>query len=353
NGQPGAPAKIRIRGTTSLMGSNQPLYVIDGIPVVAESNIPQGGTQGQNLAQALDQQGLNTPIGNINASDIASISILKDASAGAIYGSRAANGVIIITTKSGKFEQKPTFNFDYSLSTQKANTLDVLNAEQFREVTTTAVANGTIDNAYTKSVLDGTYFGNADTNWEDELAPANPITQNANLSLQGGGEHSRYYTALGMNTQNGIFKSTGFDRYSFKLNLDTNITDRWSFGVKTNISFSDQHALDGSVTDRMYIFRPDLPVFDEDGNYTVSTAYSLENPVALAQASNQNNTFLALGSISAELEIIKGLTAKTLLSMNYNSGKQKSVYPYFTGRGGWNSNTGFGDGYAQESRSNF
>src|SRR5690606_27817144 len=106
-------------------------------------------------------------------------------------------------------------------------------------------------------------------------------------------------------------------------------------------------------TDRMYIFRPDLPVFDEDGNYTVSTAYSLENPVALAQASNQNNTFLALGSIFTELEIIKGLTAKTLLSMNYNSGKQKSFYPYFTGRGGWNSNTGFGDGYAQESRSNF
>lgn len=353
NGQPGAPARIRIRGTTSLMGSNQPLYVIDGIPVVAESNIPSGGSEGSNLANALEQQGLNTPIGNLNSNDIASITVLKDASAGAIYGSRAANGVIIITTKRGKFSDKPRFNFDYSLSTQEPRTLDVLNAEQFRNVTTTAVENGTINNAYTRSVLDGSYFGNSDTNWEEELSPSNPITQNFYLSLQGGNETTRYLTALGVKTEEGVFENTSFDRYTFKLNLDSQISSKWKFGVNTHFSFSDQNALDGSVTDRMYIFRPDLPVFDDNGNYSFSTGYSLENPVALSQATNENKTFLLLGSLFTELEIFEGLVAKTLLSMNYNNGLQNSFYPKFTFRGGWSTSNGDGDGYAQESRSNF
>ena len=96
-GQPGAAARIRIRGSSSLLGSNQPLYVIDGIPVEATSNIPNNGA----VTNAFAQQGLNTPLGNINSNDIESISILKDASAAALYGSRAANGVVIITTKRG------------------------------------------------------------------------------------------------------------------------------------------------------------------------------------------------------------------------------------------------------------
>jgi TonB-linked SusC/RagA family outer membrane protein len=353
NGQPGAPSKIRIRGTTSLSGSNQPLYVINGIPIVMESNIPIGGTEGQNLGQNLDQQGLNTPIGNLNTNDIESISVLKDASAAAIYGSRAANGVIIINTKSGTIDDTPRFNMDYSMSTTTPKSLDVLDAAKFKEVWQTAVANGTINNAFTQSVLDGSYFGTANTNWEKEIAPATPLTQNFNLSIQGGNPNTRYFATIGANSQDGIYKDSGFDRYSFLLNFDTKMTDKLLFTVKSNVSFSDQKALDGSLTERIYIFRPDVPVKDENGRYSISSGYSLENPVALSKATNRNKTLLLLNSFSGELELAKGLKAKTLLSINYNNGIQNSFYPKFTFRGGWNRNTGDGPGYSQESRTNY
>lgn len=353
NGQPGAPARVRIRGTTSLQGSNQPLYVIDGIPVVPDSNIPTQGRGGQNLGSELAQQGLNTPIGNININDIESISVLKDASAGAIYGSRAANGVIIITTKTGKYGQGSKFNVDYSVSIQEPKTLDVLNAEQFKKVTLTAVQNGVINNAYTQSVLDGSYFGNVDTNWESMLKPSMALTSNFNINVQGGNESTRYFSAVGANNQEGSFKGSKFDRYSFKLNLNTKINEIWDFGVTSNLSFSEQQALDGALVDRMYIFRPDLPVYDNDGGYSFSQGYALENPVALSKARNSNQTLLLLTSIFTELKISEGLKARTLISLNYNNGNQFSFYPRFTSRGGWHRLTGEGDGYAQESKGNF
>ena len=353
NGQPGAPARIRVRGTTSLFGSNQPLYIIDGVPVVPNGNIPVGGTEGGNLGNELNQQGLNTPIGNINTSDIASISILKDASAGAIYGSRAANGVIIIETKKGNFGGEPRFTGEVSVSTQSPRTLDVLNAEQFQQVTTEAIENSTIRNAYAESVLDGSYFGSADTNWEDVLSPSSPITTTLNLNAQGGNQKTSYYTSIGANTQDGVFENTGFDRYSFKLNLDTEISEIWNFGVTSSISYTGQEALDGGVTDRMYIFRPDLPVFDETGHYSVSSGYNLENPAALAQGSNNNQTLLLLTSFFTELELFNGLKAKTQFSLNYNNGIQQSFFPKYTLTGGWSRFSGDGDGYAQESRSQF
>ncbi len=353
NGQPGAPSKIRIRGTTSLSGSNQPLYVINGIPVVMESNIPVGGTEGQNLGQNLDQQGLNTPIGNLNVNDIESITVLKDASAAAIYGSRAANGVIIINTKSGTIDDTPRFNMDYSMSTSSPKSLSVLDADLFKQVWQTAVRNGTTNNAFTQSVLDGSYFGTANTNWEKEIAPVTPVTQNFNLSIQGGNRGTRYFSTIGANTQDGIYAGSGFDRYSFLLNFDTKMSEKLTFGVKSNTSYSDQKALDGSLTERIYVFRPDVPVKDDKGIYSISSGYSLENPVALSKATNRNKTLLILNSFSIELELLKGIKAKSMLSINYNNGIQNSFYPKYTFRGGWSRTTGDGDGYAQESRTTY
>ncbi|WP_179333182.1 SusC/RagA family TonB-linked outer membrane protein [Winogradskyella costae] len=351
SGQPGAAARIRIRGTTSLLGSNQPLYVIDGIPVAPNSNIPTGGSEGNNLGSELNQEGISTPIGNINTSDIESISVLKDASAAAIYGSRAANGVIIINTRQGTFSSKTKFQLNISTSTQSAQTLDVLNASQFRNILTTAVGSGTRDDAFTRSVLDGSYFGDADTNWEDELSPGAPISSNYNLNIRGGSEKSRYSMTLGVNTQDGVYNNTGFNRYNFSTNLDTKINDNWTFGSKVNISSSDQDAVDGGLTQLIYDFRPDVPVFDTDGNYSFSPQYTQENPVARSKALNNNKTFLLLGSIYTELKLAEGLNFKTLFSLNYNDGNQKSFYPEFTFVGGWDRNIGNGDGYAQESRS--
>ena len=351
SGQPGGATRIRIRGNTSLLGSNQPLYVIDGIPVVPSSNIPKGGSEGNRLGSELDNEGISTPIGNINASDIESISILKDASAAAIYGSRAANGVIIINTKQGVYFGKTKFEADVSVTTQSARTLEVLNAAQFKRAWTTAVENGTRNDAFASAVLDGSYFGNADTNWEDEVSPGAPVSTSYNLRVLGGSEKTRYSTSLGINTQDGVYRNTGFDRYSFTLNLDTKITDNWKFGTKVNLSSTEQDAVDGGLTQLTYDFRPDLPVFDEEGSYSFSTQYSMENPVARSKATNNNKTFLLLGSLYTQLELTEGLDFKTFFSVNYNSGNQQSFYPLFTFTGGWDRNQGNGNGYAQESRS--
>lgn len=353
SGQPGAAARVRIRGTTSLLGSNQPLYVIDGIPVVPNSNIPLGGTEGSRLGDELAKEGISTPIGNISTADIESISVLKDASAAAIYGSRAANGVIIITTKQGNYSGKTKFVASASTSVQFAQTLDVLNAAQFKDLWTTAVENGTRNDAFAASVLDGSYFGNADTNWEKEIGPGNPVTSVYNLNVYGGSEKTRYSTSLGVNTQEGVYKNTGFDRYNFNFNIDNKINEKWTFGTKVNLSTTDQEAIDGGITQLTYTFRPDLPVFDEDGNYSVSPQFNSENPVARSQGTNTNNTFLVLGSIYTELEILKDLKFKTLFSINYNTGNQKSFYPLYTAIGGWSRLAGNGDGYAQESRSRY
>tara|TARA_R110002049_G_scaffold306093_3_gene503988 strand:- start:5248 stop:8691 length:3444 start_codon:yes stop_codon:yes gene_type:complete len=351
SGQPGAAARVRIRGNTSLLGSNQPLYVIDGIPVAPNSNIPIGGSEGRRLGNELNQEGLSTPLGNINSADIESISVLKDASATAIYGSRAANGVIIINTKQGVYSSETKFNANVSVSTQSAQTLEVLNAQQFREVWTAAVENGTRDDAFARAVLDGSYFGNVDTNWEDEVSPGTPFTTNYNLNVLGGSENTRYSTSLGINTQDGVYNNTGFDRYSFTLNLDSKINRNWTFGSKINISSTEQDAKDGALTQLTYSFRPDIPVFDEDGNYSFSLQSNRENPVALSQATNNNKTLLLLGSIYTQLKLTKGLNIKTLFSINYNAGNQQSFYPSYTNVGGWFRLRGNGDGYAQESRS--
>ncbi|UNY98638.1 TonB-dependent receptor [Zhouia spongiae] len=355
NGQPGAAAKVRIRGTTSLFGSNQPLYVIDGIPVVPNGNIPAAdNAAGGRLGDELNSQGLSTPIGNISIDNIESISVLKDASAAAIYGSRAANGVIIITTKQGMFNSKPAFEFNTTVSMQAPQTLDVLNAEQFRDVWTTAVENRGLSNSFSQSVLDGSYFGNANTNWEDEVSPGAPIATNYSFSVYGGSENTRYSTSLNVLSHDGAYENSKFNRYAYMLSLDTQFSERLKFGSKVNLSFTDQSSPDGGLTQLTYRFRPDLPVYNEDGTYSTSPTYFSDNPVARSKATNNNNTFMLLTSLFAEYEILDGLTYKPLIAVNYTNGNQDSFYPGFTFRGGWWPFTGGdGDGYAQESTSNF
>jgi len=352
-GQPGAAARVRIRGTTSLFGSNQPLYVINGIPVAPNSNIPAGGAGGRGLGSSLEEQGLNTPLGNINSNDIASISVLKDASATAIYGSRAANGVIIIETKRGVYSSTPTFDANYSYSTQSAQTLDVLNAAQYKEVWTTAVENSSSTNAFAQSVLDGSYFGDVgvDTNWEDEVSLRNPATQVFNFSVRGGSEKTRYNTSVGINRQDGVYDNSNFDRFSFNLNLDTQLNSRLRFGTDLNLSQTDQTSPDSDLTNLVYTYRPDVPVYDDDGLFLKSRSL-FQNPVALSKAINNNKTLLLLGTLFAELKLAEGLKFKTSFSLNYNAGNQYSYYSRFTNRGGLSffSNEE-GDGYAQESRS--
>lgn len=343
SGQPGSATRVRIRGTSSLLGSNQPLYVVDGIPVVAESNIPDNGAA---INTNMIRQGLNSPLGNINMEDIESISVLKDASATAIYGSRAANGVVIITTKQGK--GTPTYTFSTSLSYQKAQTEKMLNAQQFRELWTEAANNSTSTAAIVQDIKNGSYFGNGNTDWVKEVTPGDPLTKNINFSISGSTEKVRYYSSISAQDQMGSFENAYFKRYSFLLNLNVAASKSINLGTSVNLSSSTQGSPDGALLSRIYSFRPDLPVYDSAGNYSFSDYHNFENPVALATATNVNRTGLLLGSIFGEIKFAKSFTFKSSLALNYNIGKQRSYYPSHTNMGGF-TRTGPGPGFASES----
>lgn len=347
SGQPGSATRVRIRGSSSLLGSNQPLYVVDGIPVVAEGNIPDDGSA---TNTALIRLGLNSPLNNISPELIESITILKDASATAIYGSRAANGVVIITTKNGSLVKKPAYTFTSSISTQKALTDKALNAQQFREIWTEAAQNSTSTAAIIQEILDGSYFGDADTDWEKELSPANPLTKNIGFSISGGSEKIRYFSSLNFQDQQGSLANAFFKRYSFLVKLDLAASEKVNLGTSVNLSSSLTGAPDNGLLTRLYTFRPDLPVYDETGQYAYSDYNNFENPVALSKATNTNGTVLLLGSVYGELKFARDFKFRSVLSMNYNAGNFKSFYPSFTTLGGFTRATGPGPGVAQESK---
>lgn len=345
-GQPGGATKVRIRGSSSLMGSNQPLYIVDGVPVVAEGNIPDNGNS---VNQTLIREGLSSPLNNLSPNDIESISILKDASATAIYGSRAANGVVIITTKKGSATKGPVYSFNTSVSFQKAQTLDVLNADQFRELWTEAANNSTSTALVVQQMRNGTYFKDANTNWEKELSPANPLSRILNFSASGGNEKMRYYTSIGATTHEGTFDNSDFDRKNLLVNLDFQASTNLKFGTSINLSNSGQTSPDGTLFAKMYTYRPDLPVYNPDGTFTFSDGGVAENPVAMSKSTNINKTNLLIGSAFGELNFAKHFILKSTLSINYNMGNLKSFYPSQTAKGGWAKATGDGTGYGQQS----
>jgi hypothetical protein len=201
----GQAPRIRIRGTNSITSGGSPLFVIDGVPSL------DGNQAGANVP--------SNPLGDINPNDIESLDILKDGAATAIYGSRAANGVVLITTKKGKKGQPMKVNFDVQYgTTNPVNRLDLLNASQFVTVANEKVKNagGTADVAF----LDAS---NTDTDWQKVILRQG-ITQNYNVSFSGGLEKTNYYFSLGYNDQQGAVAANGQKRYNFTSNLDHNLT---------------------------------------------------------------------------------------------------------------------------------
>ncbi|NMM48360.1 SusC/RagA family TonB-linked outer membrane protein [Marinigracilibium pacificum] len=213
SGAPGGNTTVRIRGTGSITGGSSPLYVIDG-------NIIQTGVGGA-----------GDPFATINASDIESISVLKDASAAALYGARGANGVIIITTKKGK-SGAPQINFNTFVGFQEVTKkLDMLNGAQYQSVYNTVQ-----DNAGRPrySNLDTSETLPTATDWQDEIFQ-NGLIQNYDLSVRGGGQNTTYYASVNRYSEEGTVLGTGFDRTSIRVNTETNLK-RFSFGNTLNVS---------------------------------------------------------------------------------------------------------------------
>lgn len=308
SGMPGAGAAIRIRGGNSINGSNEPLYVIDGVPVFAD----QGG----------DATSLN-PLNSISPSDIESIEILKDASATAIYGSRGGNGVVLITTKRGKRGQSTLTLDSYAGFQERTNGYKLLNASQFEQLANDAsVAEGG------QPLYDLTQTP-ATTDWQDAIFRRAPI-QSHSLSFSGGDAKSRFLLTANYFDQKGVARSSDLKRYSLRLNMDRDIRENFKIGASITGSNVRTNRVNSGSLFSMATTAPNLPVKQPDGSYTDlnNQGEPFDNPVALVENyKNYNNIFRALGNAYLSIQIVKGLTFKTLWGGDINYGRSDIYMP--------------------------
>ena len=307
SGKPGGSNTVRVRGGTSLTSSNDPLYVIDGVPISNDAGVGQANINNYGI-DIFDQEPTN-PLMTLNPDDIESITVLKDASATAIYGSRGANGVIVITTKKGS-TGKARVSLGVSAGISKvAGTLDVLSADQYR----TAIKDLglTIDDK------------GANTNWQDEIYKTG-YSQDHYISMSAGSDKTVYRASLGYGDQQGVLLASGLKRTNLRININhSELKDRLTFDLRVNYgqTFSTQAPISNTVgsefgTSMNYealVFNPTYPVYAPDGNYYFVPPYRV-NPVSY---SNQvldevtNNRFI--GNLSTTLKIVKPLSVNVNL----------------------------------------
>ena len=317
SGAPGAGSKIRIRGGSSLSASNDPLIVIDGLPI-SSTDISGGDV-------------LNT----INPNDIESFSILKDASATAIYGSRASNGVILITTKKGKAGAKPRVSIDMSASVKTvAKKVDVLGADAFRDF---FMAN------YGGNADAVAALGNASTKWQDEIYRT-AFSEEINASVAGGYVAKEldfkmpYRVSAGFLNNDGTLKTTGMSRGTVGLNLTpTLLNDRLTInlngkGVFTHNSYADEGAIGAAVQ-----YDPLKPVYNDDGtfHYWMSNGapntMSTLNPVALLEQQNKDSyvrRFVGNAQFDYKFKFLEGLRANLNLGLDFSTTTGWNVSDY-------------------------
>ena len=337
NGKLGQAIQLRIRGTSSLTASAQPLYVIDGIPVTTES------------FSQVDNE--TNPMADFNYSDVESIEILKDASAAAIYGSRASNGVILITTKQGN--TGPTqFDLNYTVGTSEpAGKREFLNSAEYRELFGEAFANS--------ADSDGLLFGftfdelfsldlpgfeqNFDSDWSDQ-AYQNNTSQTVELTASGGSKDTRFYVSGGAELLEGILIDNTLDRYSGRINLDHSVNDRFDMGFKLSLSRSDQSRLSSdnafSTPIQMVALPPVQPIYDEDGSLNNETVYF--NGLLYRDGQSFNTTvFHSLGSAYLDYNILPNLSLRTEFGLDLIDQNEERWFGPSVSR-----NTGFPGGEA-------
>lgn len=326
SGMPGAVASIRVRGTSSLQGGNEPLYVIDGFPVYS------GGGFGNTGGRAR-MSGLST----INPSDIESIEILKDASATAIYGARAANGVVLITTKSGK-QGRDQISFEANYGVQSlVKKIDVMNALQYAELVNEAYTNDGLEPIYDENEMAAIRQNPKGTDWQDEVFRSAP-TQNYQLTFSGGDDKMIYSISANYFNQEGIIRNSDFQRYSGRINVERNVLKNFKMGTHLSLSNTLANAVrtdaggnQGIVSAAMK-FNPILPVFENEelGEYTpVNTPGIIyANPVATADEQVRENKMVRLlGDIFGEWKIIPDLTAKVSFGTDLANNKFDTYIP--------------------------
>jgi len=317
SGQPGAAATVRIRGNSSVRAGSTPLYVIDGVPLDGRSPRP---AVSKDDTRNVGASPATNPLNFINPNDIASIEVLKDASATAIYGSRGANGVILITTKKGRTGDPA---IDFSVSAGISNILkkyDVLSASEYRSVmqeygNTTGDAGGESDAL-------------------DEILRTGS-TQNYNFSIGGGSQNGNYRISAGYLDQQGIIKQTGLKKYTGSINSSYKFLDG---RLKIDFNLLGSHTTEnieaigsnadfrGSLVTQALVWNPTDDLYDDDdkprrSSFGNSTINPLENLDAYGDVSDVTTI---LGSISPSFEIADGLEYRFLYSVNHNVGNRNT-----------------------------
>lgn len=324
-GAPGGGMSVAIRGVNTITGNTEPLYVVDGVQI-----------QGSTLTSGTN------PLSGLNPADIESVEILQGPSATAIYGSRATNGVVLITTKRGKTgDVLINYTYNYNLQTEPQQ-LDVMNMRQYAQMENEykAIAGGTVREDF----LDPSLLGEG-TNWQDELFNSAAM-QKHQLSVSGGGEKTTYYISGERMNQEGVALGSGFARTSIRLNIDNKIRKWLSMGGNFNVSQTDEKlaTTQGSIIVNSIQLGPHIPVRNLDGTYgggnqnnSTAEIFLPPNPIGLAQLTKNDLTRRRLlGGLNAAVTIIPGLEART--AFNTDIGFMNSTYFLPTYKFGYQQN---------------
>jgi len=323
SGMAGAGAAIRVRGVASITAGGDPLYVVDGMPLTPANNDRPGGVN-------------TNPLASINSNDIESIEVLKDASATAIYGSRGANGVVLITTKRGK-QGKPVFNFNYrsSLSTI-VKRMDMLNTSEYLQL---------LQEGYENDIIYGTgkYEGphpklpggltweqaeKIDTDWQDEVLQVG-WSNYGDFSMQQGNDKIKTYAGLSASDERSFLKEDVFQRFSARLNMDYNATKDFTMGVNASYTYTNQTNVpmgweQGGIGDAWSNALPFFPVYalDDEGNPTdeyFKFPSTLNPAVGIKNRQWKTRTSRAMGSMYLNYVVLPGLSLRAEGNVDYTN----------------------------------
>lgn len=309
SGQPGEFMRIKVRGTTSIGASSNPLYVVDGLPL----------------------DGLTS---QLNPDDIERLEVLKDASATAIYGSRGANGVILITTKRGKTgKARVSYNGYYGVQ-QLRKKMDLINAHDFATLQNEVAQNDGTPLPWTAAQIDS--LSSKGTDWQNLVYRKAPV-QDHNISISGGNETTKYFTSFGYFKQDGIIENSSFRRFSFRTNLDQVINDH--FNVTSNLSLQQSKYVQaqyqgaeggGGVPWTTMVIPATQLVYNADGSYTRFTGvpWGETNPVGISKELYQpSNATRIIGNVALNYKIIPGLLLKLSAGIDKNDIKEDYYAP--------------------------
>lgn len=318
SGQPGGGVSIQIRGISSITGNNSPLYVIDGV-IIPPVNDPGNG---------------GNPLNSINPAEIETIDVLKDASATAIYGSQATNGVVVITTKRGK-AGAPTVSYDFYQGDQEIpKQLPTMNLQQYA---TFLDARALVWGFGARADLANPQYLGLGTNWQSELFRRAPMTSHT-VTVSGGDTKTQYLLGGSYFDQQGIALGSYFKRYSVRLNLDNKTTNWLKIGTSLQLAHinQNQNTTAASVINSALSLTPDVPVQNPDGSWggvtnTQGWVQGVVNPVAIAQletnVSTRNQVF---GNAYAIIQFTKDLSFHTEVSGNFDFGTADNFTPTYT-----------------------